>query len=235
MENNSTFTDNELISLFDSIKNWEKISAKYKDTLFWKEIEKKEYELKYWVKEREENIIANTYASPLQKVKTFNSDEVIEHEDFIRNNETKQKFSGWYNKLIFWDNLQVLKTLLIDEKLQRQIKENWWIKLIYIDPPFATKSDFISWKWEKAYSDKVAWAEFIEFIRKRIVLMRELLADDGSIYVHLDWKKSHYIKVLMDEVFWENNFRNEIIWSYSTLWRPKDRFAQKHDNILVYW
>ena len=92
----------------------------------------------------------------------------------------------WDNKLIFWDNLWILKTLCNDEILQKQIQDNWGVKLIYIDPPFATKSDFKSWAWEKAYWDKVAWSEFIEFIRKRLVLLRSLLADNGSIYVHLD-------------------------------------------------
>lgn len=141
---------------------------------------------------------------------------MVDHKNFIREPETKAQFSNsWYNKLIFGDNLQVLKTLLTDTLLQKQIKENGGIKLIYIDPPFATKQDFQAGNGEKAYSDKVAGAEFIEFTRKRLILMRELLADDGSIYVHLDWKKSHYIKVILDEVFGESNFRNDISWCYS--------------------
>ncbi len=228
-------TEQDIKVICELLKKWESIPAKYKEALFWKEIEKKEYELKYSVKEKEEDIIANTYACPLQKVKTYNPNEIIDHKDFIREKETKEKFSGWYNKLIFWDNLQVLKELLTNELLQKQIKENWWIKLIYIDPPFATKSDFVSWNWEKAYSDKIAWAEFIEFIRKRLVLMRELLSDDWSIYVHLDDKKSHYIKILMDEIFWEHNFNNEIIWHYKSFhWQVKKYFPKKHDIIYFY-
>lgn len=211
-------SDEELIYLSELIKNWEQIPVKYKEILFWKETEKKEYELKYGCKQREEDIIAETYACPLQKVRTFESEKITNHSEFVREVETKKDFyQGWYNKIIFWDNMQVLKTLLTDELLQKQIKENWWIKLIYIDPPFATKSDFSSWKWEKAYTDKIAWSEFIEFIRKRLILMRELLADDGSIYVHLDIKKSHYIKLILDEVFSENNFRSQIIWNTASL------------------
>lgn len=227
--------ENDIKYIVELLKQWETLPVKYKEVLFGREIEKKEYELKYSVKEKEEDIIANTYASPLQKVKTYHPNEIIDHKFFIREKETKEKFSGWYNKLIFWDNLQVLKTLLTDELLQTQIKENWWIKLIYIDPPFATKSDFTSWKWEKAYSDKVAWAEFVEFIRKRLVLMRELLADDWAIYVHLDWKKQHYIKIIMDEVFWEHNFKNEIIWYYGRRnMHLESKLNAKHDNILFY-
>lgn len=84
------------------------------------------------------------------------------------------------------------------------------IKLIYIDPPFATRQDFMKDK-EKAYRDKVVGAQFIEFLRRRLILLRELLADDGSIYVHLDWKKGHYLKAAMDEVFGEENFVTEIV------------------------
>lgn len=232
---NPNITEEEIIYITNLIKNWEKLPIKYKEMFFWKETEKKEYELKYWCKDREEDIIADTFSCPLQKIKTFEINKTIDHKEFIREPETKKEFSNnWYNKLIFWDNLQVLKTLLTDKLLQKQIKENWGIKLIYIDPPFATKQDFQAWKWEKAYSDKVAWAEFIEFIRKRLVLMRELLADDGSIYVHLDSKKSHYIKIIMDEVFWEQNFRNEIVWPYVSGNSPKNDFAKKHDNIFRY-
>lgn len=234
---NPNITEEEIIYITNLIKNWEKIPVKYKELFFWKETEKKEYELKYWCKEREEDIIADTFSCPLQKIKTFEINKTIDHKEFIREPETKKEFTAnWYNKLIFWDNLQVLKTLLTDKLLQKQIKENWGIKLIYIDPPFATKQDFQAWKWEKAYSDKVAWAEFIEFIRKRLVLMRELLADDWSIFVHLDDKKWHYIKIIMDEVFWENNFVNEIIWCYTWPWSPfMKQFNRKHDSIYWYW
>lgn len=228
-------TENDIKYICDCLRNWETIPAKYKEALFWKEIKKKEYELKYSVKEKEEDIIANTYACPLQKVKTYNPNEIIDHKSFIREPETKEKFNGWYNKLIFWDNLQVLKELLTNDLLQKQFKENWWIKLIYIDPPFATKSDFTSWKWEKAYSDKIAWAEFIEFIRKRLVLMRELLADNWVIFVHLDEKKCHYVKIIMDEVFWEHNFINEIIWNKWFRWtESKNIFQHAHETIFMY-
>lgn len=229
------FSEQEISYICDLLKRWEQLPIKYKEQFFWKEIEKKEYELKYAWKEREEDILASTYASPLQKVKTFDEDKIIDHKKYIRNENTKKDFSWrWRNKLIFWDNLQVMKELLTDTWLQKQIKENWGIKLIYIDPPFATKSDFTAWKWEKAYSDKVAWAQFIEFLRKRLILMKELLADDWSIYVHLDWKKSHYIKLIMDEVFGESNFNNEIIWYYRR-WSSPSKFFQKMHDVIYYY
>lgn len=231
-----SLTEEEIVHLCSLIKKWEAIPLKYKEMFFWKETEKKEYELKYACKERYEDVIANSFACPLQKIKTFEADKIIDHKDFVRGPETKAQFhDGWYNKLIFWDNLQVMKTLLFDPLLQKQIKENGGIKLIYIDPPFATKSDFQSGKGEKAYTDKVAGAEFIEFIRKRLILMRELLAEDGSIYVHLDDKKCHYIKIIMDEIFGENNFQNEVVWHYKSFHgQVKKYFPKKHDMIYFY-
>ena len=108
------------------------------------------------------------------------------------------------------------------------------VRLIYIDPPFATKQDFSN-KDFKANSDKLAGAEFLEWLRKRLILLREVLADDGSIYVHLDWHKAHYVKVLMDEIFGEGNFRNEIIWHYGTyVGNTKNNFPRKHDSIFLY-
>src|SRR2546428_10957980 len=85
------------------------------------------------------------------------------------------------------------------------------IRLVYIDPPFATKREFRGSKDQQAYQDKIAGAEFLESLRKRLVVLKELLSNDGSIYVHLDQKKMHYVKVILDEIFGENNFRNTII------------------------
>lgn len=131
--------------------------------------------------------MADTMAVPLQPIKTFGTNG-----------------NGWANKLIFGDNLQVIKSLLDDPDVKGQVK------LIYIDPPFATKQEFRGSQDQKAYQDKIAGAKFVEFLRKRLVFLRELLSEDGSIYVHLDYRKKHYVKIVMDEIFGENNFRNEI-------------------------
>ncbi len=76
-------TDQDIKFITDCLKNWETVPAKYKEAIFWKEIEKKEYELNYAIKEREQDIIANTYSAPLQKIRTFHSNEIIDHKDFI--------------------------------------------------------------------------------------------------------------------------------------------------------
>lgn len=181
---------------------------------------KKEYELTYHGKEREEDILADTMAVPLQPVKTFGNGN-----------------GGWTNKLIFGDNLQVLKALRDDPEVYDRNTGRGKIRLIYIDPPFATKQEFRGSKDQKAYQDKIVGAQFLEFLRKRLVFLRELLADDGSIYVHLDEKKGHYIKGILDEIFGENNFQREIIWDISVLSGFKTQaknWIRGHDTIFFY-
>ena len=134
----------------------------------------------------------------------------------------------WVNRLILGDNLYILKALL--KKFRGEIK------LIYIDPPFATEGNF-SYKvqikhsekgkeereekeiMEDAYKDK--WggtlSSFLSMLRKRLKLMKDLLSDDGSIYIHIDYHSSHYFKVLMDEIFDPENFQREITWNTQAL------------------
>lgn len=143
----------------------------------------------------------------------------------------------WINKLIFGENLQILKTLIQmkkDGKLKNTDGTDG-VRLIYIDPPFATKQEFkVNGEEQVAYADKLSGSEFIEFIRKRLILAKELLSNDGVIFVHLDQKMVHYIKVIMDEIFGKNNFRNEIVWKYFGPTSTEKNFPRKHDIILFY-
>lgn len=126
-----------------------------------------------------------------------------------------KEWSGKENLLIKGENLSALQTLLTEYDLKGKID------LIYIDPPFATDGVFTmsddrvstissSLKDEIAYTDNLKGEEFIEFIRERLILARELLSEQGSIYLHIDYKIGHYIKIIMDEVFGAENFRNDI-------------------------
>ncbi len=193
---------------------------------------KKEYELIYADKEREEDILADTMAVPLQKVKTFRNGIIPSPLA----GEGKGEGDFWTNMLIFGDNLQVLKELLrMKEKGKLKNADGTpGVRLIYIDPPFATKQEFRGSQDQKAYQDKIAGARFLEFLRKRLVFLRELLSEDGSIYVHLDWKKAHYVKVLMDEVFGETKFRNDLIWKYFGPTSTEKNFPRKHDILFFY-
>ncbi|MGE6761411.1 site-specific DNA-methyltransferase [Corallococcus interemptor] len=210
--------DDQRQEIIRRLKQGEELSPEWARILF--PPEKREYELLYHGKEREEEIIANTLAVPLQKARTFGKNG-----------------NDWHNKLIFGDNLQVMKSLL---ELKRSGKlcnadGTHGVRLVYIDPPFATKSDFSGSDDERAYGDKITGSKFLEFLRRRLILIRELLADDGAVYVHLDQKKVHYIKVLMDEIFGEGRLRNELIWHYKFRMMDSDRkFNKKHDTILFY-
>lgn len=124
------------------------------------------------------------------------------------------------------------------------------IDLIYIDPPFDSKADYRtklhlpSTDIEQrptvieqfAYRDtwKNGTVSYLEMLVPRFILMKELLSDTGSLYVHIDWHVGHYVKVLLDEIFGKENFRNEIIWKYTGGLQPKKDFARKHDVIFRY-
>jgi hypothetical protein len=143
----------------------------------------------------------------------------------------------WRNMLVFGDNLGVLAELL-RMKQRGELKNTDGtngVRVCYIDPPFATGREM-----EKAeivaYRDKVEGAEFVEFLRRRLVLIRELLAEDGTLWVHLDTKKVHYIKVVLDEVFGEACFQSEVAWKRAA---PKNFPGQKQpgrikDTVLMY-
>lgn len=183
-----------------------------------------EYELRYAGKMRKEDILADqdgTFAVPLQVEKIYNG----EREKFEDN---------WQNMLVFGDNLQFLKTLYKNEDPLIKDKVKGKVKLIYIDPPFATEDEFQNKDGVKSYSDKKQGSEFIEFLRKRLILSKEILSADGSIFVHCDWRMSAYIKTILDEVFGKEKFVNEIIICYSGPTNQKNNFPRKHDNIFFY-
>jgi len=141
---------------------------------------------------------------------------------------------NWQNLIVQGDNLQFLKTCYrnADPLIKDRVKGK--VKLFYIDPPFATKSDFRGSGNERSYSDKVDSAEFIEDLRERLIYMRETLADDGSIYVHLDYKMGHYIKVMLDEMFGKDNFVNEVIWQRTAAHNDAIRYGAIHDLLFYY-
>ncbi|MDP2753526.1 MAG: site-specific DNA-methyltransferase [Nitrospirota bacterium] len=109
-----------------------------------------------------------------------------------------------------------------------------------MDPPFATKQEFRGSQDQKAYQDKIAGARFLEFLRKRLVFLRELLSEDGNFFVHLDNRRVHYVKLMMDEILGETNFVNEIVWhkgregGASRIHSPSSAMPTEYQNILIY-
>lgn len=120
------------------------------------------------------------------------------------------------------------------------------VQLIYADPPFFSKANYEAVAEiplaegrrirHRAYAD--VWAagmeSYLKMLCVRLLAMRDLLADEGTIWVHLDWHSVHYVKILLDEIFGDRNFVNEIIWQYKSGGSSKRHFARKHDTILVY-
>ena len=158
---------------------------------------------------------------------------------------------GWMNRLIYGDNLLAMQALLAGDAQTGLPSLRGKVDLIYIDPPFDSKADYrtkislpgtdIQQKptviEQFAYAD--TWEEgtvsYLKMIYPRLVLMREMLSSKGSIYVHIDWHVGAYVKVLLDEVFGKENFRNEIIWTYFGFKRSTaKKFPQKHDVIYSY-
>ena len=187
--------------------------------------------------------------------------QVIEQVDEPRSEKTKEiqgllfgeggrQVSGWTNKLIWGDNKLILSSLK-NGPLRQEIEEQGGIKLIYIDPPFDVGADFSmnieigdeeftkepSVLEELAYRD--TWGKgadsFIAMIYERLSLMRDLLAEDGSIYVHCDYRVNSYMRLVLDELFGKDNFTNEIIWQRSNPHGHVDqKYANIHDTILFY-
>jgi len=129
---------------------------------------------------------------------------------------------GGENRLYFGDNSPILGRLLQDPLVCGHVR------LIYIDPPYATQSVFQSRSQADAYRDLLSGAHYLEFMRERLVLLRELLADNGSIYVHLDENMAFYIKVIMDEVFGRENYRS---WITRKKCNPKNYTRKTYGNV----
>ncbi len=150
-------------------------------------------------------------------------------------------FSG--NVVAMGDNAAFMKFLLSEKKMKGKLD------LIYIDPPFFSRADYgaeiklkdgkdakIPVMKQKAYHDtwENGMEEYLRMLTPRLLLMKDLLSENGGIWIHLDWHATHYIKVLMDEIFGEKNFINEIIWQYKSGGVSKRHFAKKHDTLLFY-
>ena len=131
------------------------------------------------------------------------------------------------------DNIEIMRSLATSDFKGK-------FQMIYMDPPFYSGAKYFSRRSDGskklAYSD--VWGsgllEYLEMIAKRILIARELLSDDGLIWIHLDYRAVHYVKIIMDEIFGMENMVNEIVWGYRSGGASGRRFARKHDTILLY-
>jgi len=156
-------------------------------------------------------------AAPLQVVRSF----------------ANGKNGDWKNLIVQGDNLQFLKTCYMNQDPLVKDKIKGKVKLIYIDPPFATKGDFAAPDGADSYADRIERSEYIESMRERFVFLKQILSIDGNLFIHLDLKMGHYIKVVLDEVFGKDNFRNEFIWRRTYAGKTISRnFPSNTDCIL---
>ena len=241
-------TENEKNIIIDLIKNGQKIPQEYIYKLVDEENDSQDVFL--WWKNRTEQI--TNVALP------FHS---IEHIDEPRKEQEKpqnalfetdyrgRQIKGWTNKLIWGDNKLILSSLA-NGAMRKEIEAQGGLKLIYIDPPFAVGADFgfnieiggetaekkQSVIEEIAYRD--TWGKgissYLNMMYERLKLMHKLLAEDGSIYVHCDWRVIGYLRLLLDDIFGKDNFRNQIEWCYSGPGYWQKYFVRKHDHILYY-
>lgn len=165
-----------------------------------------------------------------------------------QNNQEVSK--DWINRLIYGDNLLAMQALLSGDEATGLPSMRGMIDLIYIDPPYDSKADYrtkvtlpncdLSQKptviEQFAYADtwKDGTVSYLKMMYPRLLLMKELLSERGSVYVHIDWHVGHYVKLMLDDIFGKGYFLNEIVWHYSWGLRTESRWNRKHDSIFVY-
>lgn len=181
----------------------------------------------------------NEYVLPVRK-----------EENLFRSKYQEIDGQNWFNRLCYGDNLLVMQALLNGDEATGLPSMRGMIDLIYIDPPYDSKADYRTKITlpngnieqrpnvleQFAYSDtwKEGTVSYLKMMYPRLYLMRELLSDKGSIYVHVDWHVGHYVKLLLDNIFGKDVFKNEIIWSYSRWANISSSFQRMHDTIFFY-
>jgi len=176
-------------------------------------------------------------------------EEATAQSDLFAMDSRGRQLKGWTNKLIWGDNKFILSSLK-NGPLREEIEAQGGIKLIYIDPPFDVGADFSmdievggnTFTKEPSIIEEIAYRDtwgkgadsFIAMIYERLILMRDILAEDGSIYVHCDWRLNSVIRQCLDEVFGRELYLNEVVWHYTGGGRSTSYFSKKHDSIFWY-
>ncbi|MBI4234764.1 site-specific DNA-methyltransferase [Candidatus Peregrinibacteria bacterium] len=237
-------TDNEKRDIIKYIESGKPLPDKFRFLLF---EDKREVELVWNGKTNEITNVVLPFQT-IEQVDEPRSEEEIKQQTSLFDVSGRQ-VAGWTNKLIWGDNKLILSSLK-NGPLREEIEAQGGIKLIYIDPPFDVGADFsmsvevgeetmtkkANVLEELAYRD--TWGKgadsFIAMIYERLSLMKDLLADDGSIYVHCDWRVSPYLRLALDEIFGNSVFRNEIIWRRVYTHSDAGKFGHIHDTVFFY-
>lgn len=239
-------TDQEQQEIIRFMEAGKPLPEKYRFLLF---DDKREVELVWNGKTNEVCNVVLPFQT-IEQVDEPRSEKELKLQPGLFDSASGRQLKGWANKLIWGDNKLILSSLK-NGPLREAIEKQGGLKLIYIDPPFDVGADFSmdieigdetftkrpNVLEEIAYRD--TWGKgadsFISMIYERLLLMKDLLANDGSIYVHCDWRVSGYLRLAMDEVFGKKAFINEIIWAYEDIGsRTVPYFKRKHDVIFFY-
>lgn len=240
-------TDNEIRDITKYLEAGKPLPDKYRFLLF---DEKREVEL-VWNGKTDE--VCNVVL-PFQVIEQVDEprkevDQTIQKTLFDIDTRGRQ-LKGWTNKLIWGDNKLILSSLK-NGPLRKEIEEQGGIKLIYIDPPFDVGADFSmdieigdeTLTKEPGILEEIAYRDtwgkgadsFIAMIYERLKIMRDLLSEDGSIYVHCDWRVNSLLRQILDEVFGRNNFKSEIVWQkIRSVKAQSGSFGNVHDIIFLY-
>ena len=183
----------------------------------------------------------------IEQVDEPRSEKTLSQQPDLFDPHSGRQITGWANKLIWGDNKLILSSLK-NGHLRAEIEAQGGLKLIYIDPPFDVGADFAmnisigddSFSKRPSILEEIAYRDtwgkgadsFIAMIYERLSLMRDLLAEDGSIYVHCDWRVNAYLRLVLDEVFGKENFRNEIVWRRSYSHNDGNKFGVITDTIF---
>jgi len=239
-------TDNEIRDITKHLEAGKDLPEKYRFLLF---EDKREVELVWNGKTNEVCNIVLPF-QVIEQVDEPRAEKAVKLQMDLFDRESGRQIKGWTNKLIWGENKLILSSLK-NGPLREEIERQGGIKLIYIDPPFDVGADFsmdievggetLTKKpnilEELAYRD--TWGKgtdsFIAMIYERLVLMRDLLANDGSIYVHCDWRVNSLIRLVLDEIFGNNNFKNEVAWQKTRVSKSQSKkFGNTHDSIMIY-
>jgi hypothetical protein len=238
-------SNQEREEIVNAIKLGQPLPARYRASLF---EDATETELIWPGKTTEVERVVLPFQS-IEHIDEPRAETIVQPTLFSMNNVTGRQVGGWTNKLIWGDNKLILSSL-VNGPLRKQIDAAGGLKLVYIDPPFDVGADFSidveiggedvtkapSVVEQMAYRD--TWGKgrdsFLSMISERLRLIRTLLAPDGNVFVHCDWRLSGSLRMVLDEVFGPESFRNEIAWCYRGGGVPRTAFARKHDTIFYY-
>lgn len=241
-------TDNEKRDIVKYLEAGKPLPEKYRFLLF---DDDREVELLWNGKTNEVTNVVLPF-QVIEQIDEPRSDAKFGNQNSLFDTSGRQ-ITGWTNKLIWGDNKLILSSLK-NGPLRKEIEAQGGLKLIYIDPPFDVGADFSmdikigegedeeSFTKKPSVIEEIAYRDtwgkgadsFISMIYERLRLMHDLLAEDGSIYVHCDWRLSAHMRLILDEIFGKNNFRNEIIWHYQQGTKPEKDFGRKHDTVFRY-